>query len=342
MNASSRYRIRKAVSSDIDSLVAFTLQEAREAEERVLDIEAATRGVRCAFDDPPLATYWVAEAANGEIVASTSVGTEWSNFHGAKYWWIQSLFIAPEHRGSGLIDQLLDHVAAEAKAADALDLRLYVHSSNQRAVRAYQRRGFTVAPYMMMWREDRPDRPAQPASSADLRLHVFAGSGIVTLTNELKLISARFTPRVVRVLEYARDEAAQQGAHTVGTLHLVSAFAREGHGLLMRIFGASHVSLSTLGEEIGTVPAASRTTRASDELTPDEELLRVFQFAAEEADDLSCARIGTAHLLLGILRAEGCAAETVLYRKGMRLETTRAQVAALTADRPEAPGSKHD
>lgn len=152
----SHYSIRQALSADSDTLIAFTLQEAREAEGLELDPEAVARGVRSAFEEPPAAAYWVAETSDGAIVASTSVVTEWSDFHGRQYWWVQSLFIAPEHRGRGLVDLLLNHLVAEAEASGALDLRLYAHSSNARAVRAYQRCGFRVAPYVIMRRQLRP------------------------------------------------------------------------------------------------------------------------------------------------------------------------------------------
>ena len=78
-----------------------------------------------AFEDPALATYWVAESEEGTVVASTSIVKEWSNFHGGSYWWIQSLFIDPAHRGAGLVEVILDHLADEAAHAGALDLRLY-------------------------------------------------------------------------------------------------------------------------------------------------------------------------------------------------------------------------
>lgn len=78
--------------------------------------------------------------------------TEWSDFHGGFYWWVQSAFIVPERRGRGLLELLMDHLARMAREAGALDLRLYVHDSNQRAVRAYRRSGFTEAPYLIMRR----------------------------------------------------------------------------------------------------------------------------------------------------------------------------------------------
>lgn len=146
------YILREAASADLETIVAFTLEEAREAEGAVVDPEAVRRGIAAAFKDPPLSRYWLAEASDGRVVGSTSVVTEWSDFRGGHYWWVQSVFIVPEHRGRGLLELLLDHLARTAREAGALDLRLYVHDSNDRAVRAYRRCGFTDAPYVIMRR----------------------------------------------------------------------------------------------------------------------------------------------------------------------------------------------
>jgi ribosomal protein S18 acetylase RimI-like enzyme len=143
------YSIRPATPDDADLLVAFTLGEALDAERRTLNRAEVQRGVAGAFATPPKARYWVAEA-NGAVVASTSIVTEWSNFRGGDYWWIQSLYIVPEHRGSGLVDQMLRHLVQEAKAAGALDLRLYGFNTNARALRAYERSGFRQAPYLIL------------------------------------------------------------------------------------------------------------------------------------------------------------------------------------------------
>jgi GNAT superfamily N-acetyltransferase len=146
------YTLREANSADLETIVAFTLEEAREAEDADVNLESVRRGIAAAFTDPPLARYWVAEAGDGRIVGSTSVVTEWSDFHGGHYWWVQSVFIVPEHRGQGLLELLLEHLVRTARQAGALDLRLYVHDSNERAVRAYRRCGFTDAPYLIMRR----------------------------------------------------------------------------------------------------------------------------------------------------------------------------------------------
>ena len=150
---SSEYRIRAATRADIETLLAFTLQEVYEAEGTQKDVDGVRRGVEGAFLDPPRSAYWIVETMDGRPIASTSIVTEWSDFHGGDYWWIQSLFIAPEHRGHGLVELILDHLAAMAKAAGALELRLYAHNSNERAFRVYRRCGFTTAPYTIMARK---------------------------------------------------------------------------------------------------------------------------------------------------------------------------------------------
>ena len=146
------YSVRRAALEDLETIAAFTLAEARDAEGADKNADDVERGVRMALEDPSLATYWLAETIDAGVVGSTSVVTEWSNFHGGKYWWVQSLYIVPEHRGRGLARRLLETVAQEARAFGALDLRLYAHDSNRRALEAYLRCGFDVAPYTMMWR----------------------------------------------------------------------------------------------------------------------------------------------------------------------------------------------
>lgn len=146
------YRLRGANTDDLETIVAFTLEEAREAEGLDKDADAIRRGVSAGLEDPSVATYWVAESFEGEIVASTSAVKEWSDFNGGYYWWVQSMFINSEHRGRGLVDLLLDTVAEEARAAGAIDLRLYVHGSNARAFDAYRRCGFEETEYILMRR----------------------------------------------------------------------------------------------------------------------------------------------------------------------------------------------
>jgi len=146
------YSIRMADPADLDTIVCFTLAEAREAEAIDKDAAVVRRGVLAGLADPAVATYWVVQSSSAEVVASTSVVREWSDWNAGYYWWIQSLYIVPEHRGRGLAELLFDALARAARAAGARDLRLYVHESNRRAIAAYRRCGFSTAPYTIMTR----------------------------------------------------------------------------------------------------------------------------------------------------------------------------------------------
>jgi len=147
------YVVRKAQDKDLDSLVSFTVAEAHEAEGVEKDPSIVRRGVEAGLSNRAIAMYWVVESDQGEIVASTSVVREWSDWHAQDYWWIQSMYVVPGHRGQGLVEMLIGAVSAKARESGAADLRLYVHTTNRRAIRAYRRCGFGDAPYAIMCKD---------------------------------------------------------------------------------------------------------------------------------------------------------------------------------------------
>ena len=166
------YRVRAADVRDLETVVSFTLAEAREAERLERDAEVVRRGVRRGLEDPSAASYWVVETDSGEVVGSVSVVREWSDWHAGHYWWIQSMFVTPPFRGQGLMPRLLGAVSAEARRHDAIELRLYVHQGNTPAIRAYERAGFSHAPYRVMRAATEPDCTASDeASDGHLERH---------------------------------------------------------------------------------------------------------------------------------------------------------------------------
>eukprot|EP00878_Enallax_costatus_P018036 GHUV01018964.1.p1 GENE.GHUV01018964.1~~GHUV01018964.1.p1 ORF type:complete len:175 (+),score=19.14 GHUV01018964.1:1181-1705(+) len=58
-------------------------------------------------------------------------------------WWIQSVYVSPEHRQQGHFKQLYAAVRDEAQKAGAAGLRLYADDHNKRAHAAYERLGMT-------------------------------------------------------------------------------------------------------------------------------------------------------------------------------------------------------
>jgi GNAT superfamily N-acetyltransferase len=144
------YVVRRALLSDLEVLVSFAVQEAKEAEGIELSPENVRRGILAALENDSLGRFWVLTRANEEAVGNVSVIREWSNWNGGYYWWIQSLFILPEFRGARLMQNLIDAVKDAAHRGGAIDLRLYVHGKNERAIKAYHKSGFSESVYRIM------------------------------------------------------------------------------------------------------------------------------------------------------------------------------------------------
>jgi len=155
------YGIRRAGLGDLEQLVKFTLSEAEEAEGRCQNMDSARRGILAALEDESVAVYWVVESPPAGIVGNISVVKEWSNWSAGYFWWIQSLYIKPEHRGRGLLEKLIQIVKESARESGALELRLYVHHDNSRAIKAYERCGFRAADYRLMRTDVSPRRGDQ-------------------------------------------------------------------------------------------------------------------------------------------------------------------------------------
>lgn len=65
----------------------------------------------------------------------------------------------------------------------------------------------------------------------------------------------------------------------------------------------------------------------SVDLPLSHESKRVLAYGAEEAERMSHRHIGTAHLLLGLLREEKCFAAEILHERGLRLPKVREEIA---------------
>ncbi len=90
----SQYLIRKALLTDLETLVRFAEQEAKETEGAAPDPDAVRNGVKSGLDGSAPSTYWVAQTESGVVVGTISVVTEWSNFTG----WVLLVDSEPLHR----------------------------------------------------------------------------------------------------------------------------------------------------------------------------------------------------------------------------------------------------
>lgn len=144
------FQVREANATDLESLVSFVMAEAAETEGRELSPRVVRDGIRAGLENPDVARYWILEHDQAGVIGSISVVREWSDWHASFYWWIQSLFIKPEFRGQGFLRCLLAVVRERARLENVVELRLYVHQDNGRAISAYQKAGFLESPHKIM------------------------------------------------------------------------------------------------------------------------------------------------------------------------------------------------
>ncbi|KAL3157677.1 hypothetical protein ABBQ32_012116 [Trebouxia sp. C0010 RCD-2024] len=116
-------RFRVAQTSDFDVLVQFNRAMAKETEGIDLDIDTLK--------------------LQGEVVAALMITYEWSDWRNCQLWWIQSVYVHPDHRRKGFFRQLYKYVRQAAEQAQAGGLRLYADTTNEKAHATYEALGMT-------------------------------------------------------------------------------------------------------------------------------------------------------------------------------------------------------
>src|SRR5690242_12505678 len=134
----------------------------------------------------------------------------------------------------------------------------------------------------------------------------------------------RFTEKARRVIFFARYEASQYGSPYIETEHLLLGLLREDRPLAKQFLGDSYEP-SIRSEIERHITARERISTSVDvPLTADSK--KVLTFAAEETDRLGHRHVGTEHLLLGLLRAEGSLASQILQARGLKLADIRKEL----------------
>ena len=143
-------QVRKANIHDLNFLIHFTAEEAKEAENIKIIPSTLEKGIKAALEDHSKSMYWIIVDESDKPFGNVSALKEWSDWNAGYYWWIQSMYISPEYRGKGFIHMLVDEVKKEMEKENGLELRLYVNNSNKTAIKAYKKVGFEKTDYEIM------------------------------------------------------------------------------------------------------------------------------------------------------------------------------------------------
>ena len=142
------YMITTGGVEDIGTIAAFQVDMAMESEGAVLSLERVQRGVRAVVDDSVKGVYLVARCC-GVPVGSLMITREWSDWNCEWYWWVQSVYVVPEHRGKGVYRAMYSKVKKMAVEQGVTQVRLYVDKENTRAQKVYERLGMAECHYIM-------------------------------------------------------------------------------------------------------------------------------------------------------------------------------------------------
>lgn len=154
--------------SDLHTIVSFNMALAKETENRALDALTLGSGVMALLKDSGKGWYAVAEKSLDGIqlivVGQILVTFEWSDWRNGNFWWMQSVYVHPDHRQQQIFRQLYEYVQSQAQLNQEpiCGFRLYVEEKNHQAHQSYANLGFQETAYHMYEKEFSWTSPSLP------------------------------------------------------------------------------------------------------------------------------------------------------------------------------------
>ena len=144
---SSPLSIRIATRDDASSIAEFNVIFAKANENRQLSLPVTAAGVRRVFDTFNNGLYIVAER-DKEIIGTTMVTREWSDWSNGFFYCIQDIFVQENDPEYKIHDALLDKVTLlAAEHEDVCGIRLYVHKNDTQTQEHYKDKGLKKTKY---------------------------------------------------------------------------------------------------------------------------------------------------------------------------------------------------
>jgi len=150
----------------------------------------------------------------------------------------------------------------------------------------------------------------------------------------------KFNEKARRALFFARYEASKLGSRVIESEHILLGILREGEESVAELFRRFHVKPEEVRREIEGERVFVERISSTAELPLSEESKKILAYAAHEAESMLHGSVGSEHLLVGVLRVEGCLALRVLVQHGFDVYSLREEVLSITRERESAQQKK--
>jgi hypothetical protein len=118
----------------------------------------------------------------------------------------------------------------------------------------------------------------------------------------------KYNEKARRALFFARYEASKLGSRVIESEHILLGILREGEETIKEIFRRFNVKPEEIRREIEGERLFVERISSTAELPLSEESKKILAYASHEAESMLHQYVGSEHLLIGILRVEGCRA----------------------------------
>ena len=150
----------------------------------------------------------------------------------------------------------------------------------------------------------------------------------------------KYNEKARRALFFARYEASKLGSRVIETEHILLGVLREGEESVTELFQRLDVDPDAIRKEIEGERVFVERISSTAELPLSEESKKVLAYAAHEAESMLHSSVGSEHLLIGLLRVEGCVGMRTLTRCGMDLYNVREEVLTIAKEREASQQKK--
>ncbi len=150
----------------------------------------------------------------------------------------------------------------------------------------------------------------------------------------------KYNEKARRALFFARYEASKLGSRVIESEHILLGILREGEETVNELFRRFEVKPDEVRREIEGERVFVERISSTAELPLSEESKKILAYASHEAESMLHSAVGSEHLLIGILRVEGCLAMRILAQHGLDVYTVREEVLTVAKEREASQQKK--